>query len=304
MRTMLTVACRIPGGFGKYVAFDSKTSLLDSDLILFSPAYRFYYGPKEYMGKPSLDDTDSFNLQFAISHWHRELEIVLKAGKNVFLLMNAPREVFVSTGKKEYSKSSETRIVRPLSNYDLLPSSIKVVESNGKSMSLHPNERILGDYWRKFGEYSNYKCLIEDSNEIRPLVVTRQGNRIVGAIMQTKGGGDLILLPWLDFYREEFFSQGWDERYEYVDLGYDFDEDDIDGNEEWTPKAKGWGKQFIDSLESIDKMLTGDRESTPVPQWARNERFKTAREVALSEQTPPDSIKDFRTWEGTRIGKS
>ena len=288
MKTIFTIACRIPGGFGEYVAFDSKASLLDADLILFSPAFRFYFGQENYLGKSVLSDTESFELKDSIAHWRRELDTVLKAGKNVFMLMTAPKEVFVSTGKKEYSGTGRSRVetnyVSPQRNYDLLPFSIEVVESQGSSMVLYPGEKILKDYWRNFGDVSAYQVHIKGLDSLRPLVKTRHGDRIVGAILQSKSGGALVLLPWVDLYKEEFFAQGWDERYESVELGYDFDDDDLDGDEEWTPTAKGWGKQFLDALESLDKTLRSNRELTPVPQWARDDRFRTTREAALSEQ--------------------
>ena len=261
---------------------------MDADLILFSPGFRFYYSQEDYRGKPVLSDTLSFELQDSIAHWIRELDTVLKAGQNVFMLMNAPIEVYVSTGEKRHSGTgrnrSTTNSVRLLRNYELLPFSIEVVESIGSLTALHPGESILRDYWRNFGQFSSYKVFIEKSNLIRPLVVTRNGNQIVGAIIQTKGGGALVLLPWIDLYREEFFSQGWDEISEAAELGYDFDDEDIDDEEMWTPKAKKWGKKFLDSLESLDKRLRSNREITPVPQWAQDDRFRTTQEVVLSEQ--------------------
>ncbi len=284
MKTILTIACRIPGGFGEYVAFNSRTSLLDADLILFSPAYRFYYGPEEYKGKPSLGDTNSFNLQFAISHWHRELETVLKAGKNVFFLMNAPKEVYVSTGEKKHSETGQQRIVRLLSNYELLPISIEVVESNGSLMTLHPGKRILRDFWRNFGQYSTYKCFIRESNGIKPLVVTRHGDQIVGGVIETKDGGSLVLLPWVELYSKEFFVDGGYEIRESAELGYDICDEYIDDEAQWTPKAKGWGRQFLDALESLDKALRSETELTSIPQWACDDRFRTYQEAVLSEQ--------------------
>ena len=283
MKTILTIACRIPGGFGEYVAFDTKASLLDADLILFSPAFKFCIAEEDYLGKSLLPDTSSFDLQSSIIHWQRELDTVLKAGRNVFFLMNAPMEVYVSTGEQELPKAGQKRSVRLLRNYELLPFSIEVVESNGSSMALHPGESILRDYWRKFGQDSTYKCFITDSNGIRPLVVTRHGSQIVGAVVQANGDGALVLLPWVDLYRKEFFER-WDERYEFVDSGHDLIDVYVGRDEEWTPKAKGWGKDFLDALESLNATLSPKRELTPAPQWARDDRFRTVREAALHEQ--------------------
>ena len=284
MKTIFTIACGIPGGFGEYVPFDTKVSLLDADIILFSPAFGFYFGQEDYRGKPSLPDTPSFNLQSSIVHWHRELDTVLKAGKNVFILMNAPKEVYVSTGERKYQKTGQQRIVRLLSNYELLPFSIEVVESNGSLMTLHPGERILRDFWRNFGQYSTYKCFIKESNGIKPLVVTRHGDQIVGGVIKTKDGGSLVLLPWVELYNEEFFVDGGYEIRESAELGHDIYDEYIDDEEQWTPKAKGWGRQFLDALESLDKALRSETELTPIPQWARDDRFRTYQEAVLSEQ--------------------
>ena len=284
MKTIFTIACRIPGGFGEYVAFDTKASLLDADLILFSPTFRVYYGWEDYLGKPSLPDTPSFDLQSSIVHWHRELDTVLKAGKNIFVLMNAPKEVYVSTGENKYSERRKQRIVRLLSNYELLPFSIEVVESNGSLMTLHPGESILRDYWRNFGQNSTYKCFIKESNGMKPLVVTRQGDQIVGAVIKTKDGGTLVLLPWVELYSEKFFTHGWDEIRDSTELGYDIYDNNIDEEEVWTPDAKGWGKKFLDALESLDRALRNETELTPVPRWARDDRFRTIQEAVLSDQ--------------------
>ena len=42
------------------------------------------------------------------------------------------------------------------------------------------------------------------------------------------------------------------------------------------------GEKINDVLETLDKTLSSNRELTPVPQWARAERFKTAQEAALT----------------------
>ena len=288
MKSIFTVACRVPGGYGEYIGFDSKATLLDADLILFLPASSSYFSQKRYLGKPLLPDTPSFELQESIAHWHRELDTVLKAGNNVFMLINAPNEVYVSTGEKELSGTGRNRattsFVRLLSNYELLPFSVEVVESRGNSMTLHRGESILRDYWRNFGESSSFQAFIRGSNDMRPLVVTRSGDQSVGAIYKTKSGGALVLLPWVDLYREDFFTHAGDEIAEIAEFGHDFYADYMDDEEQWTPKAKGWGRKFLDALESLDKALRSETELTPVPQWARDDRFRTNQEAVLSEQ--------------------
>ncbi len=276
MKTILTVGCEIPGGIGEYVDFYSKTSLLDADFILFRPAFHLsdYHQREYYLGKPTLSETLSFGLQDAIGHWRKELADYLNAGKTVFLIMSRLEEVYVSTGEKKYSGTGRnritTRIVQPVSNYDLLPVSRKIYESEGNQMILHSEGHILKEYWQLFGEESQYHAHIEKSNHFRPLVITRHGHRIVGAMFQHQNGGTLLALPWIDFDRQEFVSEE--------------DEDNVEKRETWTHKAIAWGQKYFRTLESLDKAIRSQTEITPIPQWARDDSFKTNRETALSEE--------------------
>ena len=283
MKNILTVACEIPGELGEYIEFDSKTSLLDADFVLFSPTLgpsRFDY-IQSFRGKPRLSDTSSFQLQEAITHWKRELSDFLNAGKTVFVIMSDREEVYVRTGKKKYSGSGRNRtatdIVRPLSSYDLLPFPASVVESKGTSMRLHPSEDLLKEYWQQFGDESEYHVHIEESNSLRPLVVTRQGGRIVGAIFRTKSGGALVALPWINFYKEEFITEKEEEEDEE-------EEEEVEDTLTWTPKAVGWGQKYLRALESLEKAIRSQGETTPVPRWAQDDKFRTNQEIALSEE--------------------
>ena len=290
MKNILTVACEIPGGLGEYVEFNSRNSLLDADFVLFCPNIGNYgYSGEDYQGKPLLSDTSSFQLQESINHWRRELSDFLNAGKTVFMIMSDREEVYVSTGKKKYSGTGRNRqtthIVRPLSNYDVLPFSTNIIESEGTSMRLHPGEDLLKEYWQQFGVKSEYHVHIEQSDFFRPLVVTRHGGRIVGSILRTKSGGALVALPWINFFRKEFIS-GKDEEEE--------DEDEYEEYEDkptWTPKAIKWGKKYFRTLESLDKAIRSQSETTPAPQWVRDDKFRTNREIALSEELVRMQIK-------------
>ena len=281
MKTIFTVACQIPGGFGEYVDFNSKTSLLDADFVLFRPCliyneaidydydriFSTYFENskrlKTYQGKPRLSDYSSFQLREAINHWRRELTEFINAGRTVFTIMSSLEQVYVNTGEKEHSGTGRNRqtteFVRPLSNYGLLPVSAKIVESKGTSMILSPSEPLLKEYWQHFGDESEYHVYIEESEHLKPLVTTPTGNRIVGAIIQSKSGGALVTLPWLAFNRQEFLTN----------------EDDPDGELTWTPEAMEWGTKYVNALKSLDAAIRSRSKATPTPQWARDEIYRT-----------------------------
>ena len=203
------------------------------------------------------------------------------AGRTVFMLMKSREDVYVSTGDKKYSGTGRNRqttnIVRPLSNYEVLPFSASIVEFNGTAMVLSPGEHILREYWQQFGEESSYQVHITDPQTVKPLVVARHSKRVVGAMIRTKSGGALVALPWIDFYRDEFLDDA---------------PDDNDGEGQssgaadfrWTPQAVEWGSRYLGCLESLDAVIRQQRETTPVPAWARDDGLRTKREVALSEE--------------------
>ena len=90
-----------------------------------------------------------------------------------------------------------------ITNYDALPTTIAVMNSKGDSMLLSPTESVLNDYWRQFGEESQYRVYISESNGYQALVTTRRGQRVVGAIHRTTNGGKLLALPLVDFAKDE-----------------------------------------------------------------------------------------------------
>ena len=266
--TVISVGLNIPGGLAQCVGIDSQASLLDADTTLFHPNITSFhrYAPKLYRGKPSLSEDSSFRVQQAVEHWRRELLDFLKTVRTVFLILSDLDEVYVDTGRREFSGTGRNRqttnIVNLLSNYDFVPF-IKVVEVNGSAMKLNPENTLLREYWQRFGEESQYRVYMDDVSKVNSLVVTRDGSRVVGGLFRTKGGGTLIALPWMDFARLEFF-------------------DSEKGRLRWTRKAVEWWRNYIEALTSIDSAIRSQSQATPIPQWAKDNAFVTGREAELT----------------------
>lgn len=239
-KRVLTVGCRIPGGFGEYVSFDSRASLLDADFVLFRPTLGLYKG----------------NLQHAVDHWSRELEDVLSAGNTAFVLLSDYKAVSLELGGV-------------VTNYDVLPYPIEVVGSVGTSMTVNRGQSILGDYWQQFGAESRYRVYMTELNDFSPLVTTRHGDRVVGAVHRPENGdGALVLLPWISMDREEFT----------------YPPDEYDADDTWTPAAIEWGRRYFETLRSLDDALKFRDSRTPTPLWAQSDAFKTGQEITLSEE--------------------
>ena len=250
MTRVLTVACQIPGGYGEYVRFDSRTSLLDAEFVLFHPTF------EGIRHRSSLSKGESEDVWQAITHWKRELVAVLQAGNTVLVMLSDLESVDLN------SRTVAT-------NYDVFPSPVRLIESRGNSMVLARNARYLEDYWRQFGAESRYLVYFSQLNSFTPLIAARNSDRIVGAIWRIKGGGALLALPWLDFKRAEFFGDVHQD--EFGEVNYD-----------WTPKAMDWGRRYLETLEALDKAITSPNDNAPTPQWARHNALKTNKEISLS----------------------
>nr|VFK24494.1 MAG: hypothetical protein BECKLFY1418C_GA0070996_11805 [Candidatus Kentron sp. LFY] len=208
-RTVASVGYDIPDVDVEDISIESKASLLDYDVVIFDPSiYDFYgYSYKDYRGKPCLDDHNSFSLKENMEHWKREILDSIKAGKNVFFMLNNEQEVYVATGKKSYSGTGRnrktTRHVTSTSNYRMLPGEIKATNVVGSNMVLVGKDNVLAPYWSALGKISEFRVLLEGDGVIKPIVQTKTGDKIVGAHLRYKNAdGNLLLLPYIDFERE------------------------------------------------------------------------------------------------------
>lgn len=270
-KKIVSVGVDIPGGQSKSTYLKSKLSLLDFDIAIFNPTiFDFYYMTfDDYMGKPCLSDTNSFELKEHLEHWRREIADAVRSGKTVFVLLNSVQEVYIATGEKTFSGTGRNqrtiRNVVPYNNYKMIPASIDFVNSKGSSMKLHKSDNILSSYWAGVKDSSEYRVLLSGEG-LRPLVITRTGNKIVGGYIKQKDStGSLVMLPYIDFDREDFT--------------YEKDEKMF-----WKDEAVALGSQFISSLVQIDKFLIKEGESTPIPVWANQQEYELPKETKIREK--------------------
>ncbi|MBA7574308.1 hypothetical protein ES708_16113 [subsurface metagenome] len=266
-KNIIVIGTGLPHDELEFAYLHSKHSLLDYDISVFNPDISPFYGYQDdYRGKPCLSDTNSVNLQEQLAHWRREILGAVTAGKTVFLLLNELQEVYVATGEKSYSGTGRnrqvTRHVTPYSNYALIPGGIDVVNSKGTSMTLCGKDNVLATYWAELGPASEFRVLISGEG-VRPLVITKTGNKTVGAYLRYKNApGALFLLPYIDFEREDFT---------YVKRGKTY----------WTDKATQIGKQFVSAIVNVDKVYRQGGEVTPAPDWVAQEKFVLPKEQQI-----------------------
>ncbi len=268
-KRIVTIGFELASSSCKDASFRSKSSLLDFDIVLFKPMIEEFwgYGVDYFQGKPSLSNTQSFQLRECCEHWRRELKEAVAAGKTVLVFLPELTSVYIDTGERSYSGTGRnqktTHHVAEYSNYNSIPADLKPVVANGSEMKLAPSvDPPLAAFWNSFRELFSYHVLLT-SEVMTASILTRTGDKPVGAIIRSKGStGSLVLLPDIDFYPDDFL---------------------VEKNEEqvWTKKASNFANRFVGAAVQLDKDLRAASDVTTEPVWASSDEYLMAPERTL-----------------------
>ncbi len=166
-KNIITVGFEIPGNSGNYLGLDSDQSLLDYDIIAFTPnisALTLARG-EDHQGKPCLSDAASFRLKEKALRWRQELTTAFQHGKTIFIYMSDFLEVFIATGSVTHSGTGRSRVttrhVDIFDSFKLLPISFESVTSAlGREMKTVKGLGLLSSYWAEFSDISQYRGLL------------------------------------------------------------------------------------------------------------------------------------------------
>lgn len=271
-KSILTIGFELADDHSRDAAFRSRASLLDWDIVLFQPDILGFVGAfaETYQGKPSLEDTESFQARECCAHWRREIKQAVQAGKTIVVFLPEPSEVFVDTGERSYSGTGRnqktTRHVELLTNYSAIPATLEPVAASGQTMKLAPkNAEVLGAYWSSYESVSYYSVILEGA-KVPELVLTRVGDKPVGAIYRDDASsGTLLLLPNIDFYPDSFLTNS-------------------EEGQSWTQPAEQFAHGFVNTIVSLDKALRGTSEKTPEPDWAMDSKYMLSSEKRIRSE--------------------
>lgn len=272
-KRILSIGFDFPGGEGESFSLRSDQSLLDADIIVFEPIIGSdYYVQTHYLGKPRLSESSSFTLVEDTGHWRSELSIAFEEGKTIFIFLSKFQEVYLDTGRKEYAGTGRnarvTTMVTPTSNYQAIPVELRnIVPKAGNEIRVTRDLGVLSACWRLCATYSCYEVYIGDELK-EPLLVTKTGSKIVGAVIRG-GKGTTFLLPPLRFPPEQFGERA---------------EEDEDEEEYWTSKAVRFGKQLASCFVEIDKALRAAQSETPAPEWTKDTSYRFSKEAQLERE--------------------
>jgi hypothetical protein len=313
-KQIIVVGMYIPGEIEieDEVSYGTRRSLLDADIVLFESDVREFISSHEnFQGKKSLYEHDSFRLKEASAHWKSQMLATIEAGKTVFAFMKHYESVYIQTGRREYSGTGRNRrttnIVDEHSPYSDIPTNLgKVVHSPGTRIKIAPGAEVVLAYWSEFGRYTGYDVYFDGIKAI-PLLVTQNGEKVVGALVTSKSGGFLVLLPLPDFDQavaaiEERASpaavgDGADEDEEVGDIAAVEDVEKEEAEPEFSAAENSVGSKFISAIVEIDRALRASRARTPMPSWAKEGRYDLIEErgVRLDLDRVAGEIKSLET---------
>jgi len=280
---VISVGFKIPGEASEFVEFNSDDSLLDADIVVFSPNLESYSVDETYRGKDCLTKEDSGRVLGDAAHWRRELQIALEAGRNVFVVMLGVNNLYVHTGQTNYSGTGRnargTAVVDILDPYSSVPvpalAGIAHISTGGR-IKTTKDIGVLAAYWQEFGAANYYQLYLERSIGT-PAFVTQTGDKMVGGIVRSKDWkGAVILLPVPDLHYiiEERKAQHTSRLPKAEGGVKEGEENNVDDEAE-----RSVGNQFVNALVEIDKVLVAKAEKTPPPAWTNT------AEYALKEET-------------------
>lgn len=284
---VISVGFEIPGDAAECVDFSSDSSLLDADIVVFSPNIENYEVDKTYLGKSLLTEHDSGRLQADSAHWNRELRIALEAGKTVFVVMLGAESLYLYTGQKNYSGTGRnaraTVVVDIFDPYSSIPVpglAAAVQRRTGERIKTTKDIGLLSAYWQEFGSVSYYQAYLEQQIGV-PALVTQTGDKMVGGIVRLKDlKGTIILLPFpnLSYMAKQREGDLIDNpELSAESLAIQANDEDAAPSE----AERGVGNQFIAALVEIHKILTTKAERSPAPAWASAEKYDTEEEIRL-----------------------
>lgn len=244
------------------ISMDSDISLLDADIVLFSPTLRHFsgYTYEGYQGRRLFDHHTSHKVGQRISHWRRQLLAAQESGKLIIIFLPEKEELYRYTGEVQTSgtgrSARRTNIVTEVSNYNFIPIDfIRQTFGRGTGMKLAPNSGVIAPYWSDFGSISVYNTFFEIAGN--GLIQTKNGEKTVGAHLSSVG--KTFLLPNIE----------WD------DAGFV----KSDGN--WSRKAELLSTKLRGAVLAIDQALRAGSEVTPEPNWASGDAFRLSAELTI-----------------------
>jgi hypothetical protein len=255
-----------------FTSFSGDDSVFDFDVVIWNPAssiYRYATAYNEqYRNLPSLNENTSVSLSSDISRRRKEFLDFVEAGRALVVFVVPPQQCYIDTGERTYSGTGRNRVttthVSLVDLWDALPlSSLGLERASGSEVEV-VGDGPISALLRKYSKYLSYSAVMKEPPGT-VLAKVAGTDRALGSVVKTKGGGLLMLLPWLDFTVDASEVNGAD------------DEEEEGEEWEWPDEAAEFQVDLLDALDQLNESAVQAR-----PAWA--ERYATKPQQEINEK--------------------
>ncbi len=238
------------GQVSSYLSSDRK-SLMDGDVILFSPQFFNYTFQQTFEGKPLLTEDQSRVFRDEIKHWESEFQQAMSEQKTIFVFCEKPPEFYYyKTASSRYGNQYE--YFNPFLNF--LPLGKPRIVS-GKEIKKYSNTKAtLKSLWDDFEKYFYYEIAFShfrgDVYFVPKNFDPKRRSEVFGGIIKTPSGGFLVILPAINFRHSDLVEYTYNE------------------------KAYQLSNRLIQHIIQIDQTLKSSCALTPPPDWSSHDKFK------------------------------
>lgn len=185
--------------------FRGDVSVFDYDAVIWDPQETFWHYTtyaEDYQGLPSLTENSSVQIKSDTSRRRREFLEFLEAGRSLAVLARPPLRCYVDTGTRTHSGTGRNRVTTThVAEFDLwsaLPTDdLKLERASGSRIEI-VGDGPIASLLKRYKHSLTYNAVLEKAPGL-PVARVTGTPRIVGSIFASKGGGNLILLPTVNF---------------------------------------------------------------------------------------------------------
>ena len=243
-----------------FYSSSDDSSLIDGDLILFSPKFFDYpcYNNKKFDGEQLLTKDQSELFQEEFQYWQIEIDNAIKEKKTVFVFCEQPKRFYFYSESFVYPDF----FIGSLLLFDL--SCLKKYRLvSGKKIEYRNKNTLLKPLWEDFKKYFCYEIAFQKKDFSEDVYFVpknfnpkKEDSDVFGGVIKTPFGGFVVVLPAINF--------------KHPDLRLEVSTQNVYNNE----KAFKFSNQLIQHIIQIDLALKSYHNPTPPPLWSSNDKFK------------------------------
>ena len=272
-KTIFSVNTAMPPTDIHQVSYSSNQTLLDADIVLFTPHLTVPRTDNTLDGKPYLDHRSSFAAKQARSHWQKEIITAVNNGKLIIVYLSQPKSAMLTNATGTFDGE--------ISSYDTVPCVTKHSAVTGTKMKLTSAASAIASYWDEFSQLSTYRVEIE-GNFSEVLLQSQSAKRILDAITNGENNGAILFLPEINFRSRKMYIR---------ETGV------------WTDAGLQAGKRFVSALSALADALAASGELTPAPDWTSEDKYwiQTEREIECEIARIDDELTQLQERKGVLL---